>query len=85
MPCKTDPPLFVHTDAVLSCAISSQRFQTIAPDSRQIRKRLRAIQHYQPPVGRLLDVPELPASFKIEDRFGVLAPEAADHAFMVSP
>jgi len=35
-PDKTDPPLIVYTDAVLPCAVASQRFQTIPGWASQV-------------------------------------------------
>ena len=44
-PPKTDPPLLVDSDAVLSQAASAQRLEVVAGRNPKILKRLRAIQH----------------------------------------
>src|SRR5579872_4215647 len=46
-PVKADPPLIVHTDAVLSCAVAVQFFQPIPRRHTQVVERIRGVQQQQ--------------------------------------
>jgi hypothetical protein len=48
-PPEADPPLLVHPDAVLACAIASQLLQPVSRRHPQIRQDLCSIQHRQLP------------------------------------
>lgn len=54
-PHETDPPLVVDPDAMLSCAITFERFKAIAGWNAQILQSRGGMKVVEPPPGHALD------------------------------
>jgi hypothetical protein len=55
-PHKTDPPLIIDADAVLTSTIAMEHFQPLAGRRTQVRQLDRGIEHVELPQGRALDI-----------------------------
>jgi hypothetical protein len=80
-PRKTHTPLFVDTDAVLTCTVSFQCLQTVAWRRPQKVKSRRSIQLSQLPLSHSAD--GLPAAWapSLEQGLGVFTTKTLDHQF----
>jgi hypothetical protein len=79
MPCKTDPPLVIDSNAVLALPISGELFDPISRRNAQILQRLRVVQYRELPTCDVLDAPKPWTALSLKERFGVLAPERLYH------
>jgi len=56
LPDKTDAPLIVDANAVLTCAVAFQRFQAVRRGYAQIFQRFGIVEHTQLALGNMLEV-----------------------------
>lgn len=82
-PNKTEPPLIVNADAVLSVTVAAQRFQPIARERRQVLKLLSGVQHCQFSQRRLLEALKLPDTIAMKKAFRQRRAKRLDHGPMV--
>jgi hypothetical protein len=78
-PHKTDPPLIVDADAVLSLAIPSQRFEVVASGRCQVRQSRCHVQLKKLSQGNALDGLESPDTFPLKESFRLRVAERLDH------
>ncbi len=78
-PTKTKPELVVDTNAVLTIAIASERFETIARRASQVVQPMSSIEHRQLSAGYSLEVREPSNSVTMVKTLGLFAFEAPDH------
>ena len=78
-PSKTDPPLFVDPDAVLTLSITLQCLQTVARRRAQVVQRSRPMEIQELSTRDALDL--MPARDRIfrKKPFGIAVPKALDH------
>ena len=80
-PAETDPPLVVHTHAVLSGSVSDELLEPVSRRYSQIVQAFNCIKHEQLSSGKLLDIWSEPSgSLPIEQPLCVSIREASDHA-----
>jgi hypothetical protein len=80
-PAKTNTPLVVDTNAVLSRTITGQFFQAVPRWNAQIGKRLGGVENQQLPQGRSLNrLRKFGASFPTKHALGLTIAKAADHS-----
>lgn len=80
LPAEANPPLVVHADAVLACALSLQGFQVVAIRRPQVVQAAGLMQQQQFPPCRALDLRrQPPGRLIVEQLFGFVAGEAAYH------
>jgi hypothetical protein len=82
-PCKTDAPLVIYADAVLTLSIAAQRFESITRQRRKGSDVGSSIQHVQFPKGLAVDGLEPADAFALEEAFGVGATEGPNHRLRV--
>ena len=78
-PRKTDPPLVVNPDTVLSGPVPGQLFQSISWTRGEVGQGHRAIQHNQFALRRPLETRELSDILSSEKVFRSRVLEASDH------
>lgn len=79
-PHKTDPPLIIYTNAVLSLSIIFQCFKPICRRNPKIIQRLRLVQHEQFSQSDLLNITRQPARhFTVPDFLSFLGCKSYDH------
>jgi hypothetical protein len=79
-PGKTDSPLVVDPNAVLSLAVPVQLLQPIAGKDAENSKIIRCVEHVELPKRRAFDGAKLPAGLPMKEPLGLIAPEGFDHA-----
>ena len=83
-PHKTDTPLVVDSDAVLSFSFPGECFKAIARRNSKIFNTSASVDHAQFPESDPLNgCGELSGMLAVEDLFGLLARETCYHANMV--
>ncbi len=84
-PDKTDPPLVVDADTILSFAITGQFFQPVATRNSQIVNSLGRIDHVQFPLrGTLNRQLQARHTLASKDLFGLPIVETFDHAAIIT-
>lgn len=79
-PSKTDAPLIVDPDAMLTCPIATQLFQVIARWGAQILQGISCIQYSELPEHRALQAARKPTGgFACEEAFRIPVREAPNH------
>jgi hypothetical protein len=78
-PRKTHTPLFVNTNAVLTCTVSFEYLQTVARRRPQKLKSRRRIQLGQLPLSDSADGPPAAWAPPLEQGSGVFTPKTLDH------
>ena len=78
-PSKTDPPLVVDPDTVLSGPVSRQLFQSTSGTRGEVAELHCAIQQHQLALRRLLEPRELPDILSTEEILRLPVLEASDH------
>jgi hypothetical protein len=78
-PGKTDSPLIVNPNAVLSFAVAAQLLQPVARNCAESPQVARGVEHVELPKRRTFDGTELPTGFATKEPLGLAAPEGFDH------
>jgi hypothetical protein len=78
-PNKADAILVIDTNAVCPLAISAERLETIAGKNAKVAKLVRAMQLHHFPLNYPFDPLKPPNRAAIEERFGLLTTERANH------
>jgi hypothetical protein len=78
-PNKTDSPLIVDPDTVLSSAIPFQLLQAVSCRGHQVFEIGCAIEHRQLPFGHLSEAGKLPYHRAGEELFRLFVPKTSDH------
>jgi hypothetical protein len=78
-PSETDAVLIVDADAVLSLAVTGQRFQAVARGNRKIGERLGTVESDKTPESDGSNTGKFPDPLALEEPLGLLALEAPDH------
>jgi hypothetical protein len=84
-PFKTDPPLVINTDAVLSLAISSQRFETIAGQEDKVSEGRSRFQPVEFQARRAFDSRKSFYPFPSGEVSGALISVADNHSLAYTP
>jgi hypothetical protein len=80
VPFKTDAPLVVNANAVLTLSVARQFLEAIRQRYAQILQDLGSVQNLKPPSGNPLDIlREFTRELTIEDSFRFLTREGLDH------
>jgi hypothetical protein len=79
-PSKTDPPLVVDPNAVLSFAVAAQPLQPVAWKHAENSKIVRRVEHVELPKGRPFDGAKLATGLAMEESLSLIAPEGFDHS-----
>jgi hypothetical protein len=79
-PFKTNTPLIVDADAVLSLAIASKALQSISRQGRKRSQVRRGVKHVQFSKRLPFKSLESPHPFPVEKALGIAAPEGANHS-----
>jgi len=80
-PSKTDPPLVINANAVLSLAFAAKPFQSVARKHTENSKIIRRVEHIELPKSRALDGAKLPAGLAMKKPLSLIAAERFDHCF----
>jgi hypothetical protein len=80
LPSETNAPLIVHSDAVLTFAITLQCLKPVSRRDTQASELCGSVNLQQLPSGRSLDVTKSSNGPTVEQRFGIGTGERADHA-----
>jgi len=80
-PGKTHAPLFIDTDALLACPVSSQRLQTVAGWRPQEIKGRRSIQLSQLPLSHSTDGLPAAGTAPLEQSLCVFTAKTLNHQF----
>jgi len=83
-PAKTDPPLIVDPDAVLTFSVTRQRLESVSWNCRDVFQLFSVIEHPEFPPCHLLDVGELVAAVATEKLLGFPAAEGPNHHASIS-
>lgn len=79
LPDETDPPLVIDSNAVLSLAVSAQRFESVAGRHRQVMQFLGCVEHGQLPQPDPLDGLELSHSLAVKKALRLFRAERFNH------
>jgi len=83
-PCKANPVLIVHPDAVLAFPITFERFQPVAWRHSQILQRLRTMEHSQFPERDAMDTLWKPfRPLPMKQPLCIATGETLNHASMI--
>lgn len=83
LPAEANAPLVVDADAVLSHAVTFERFELVARGHFQFFQQPRAMQVQKLAPPRTINGPESQDRLIVEQRFRILAPEGLDHRHRV--
>jgi len=78
-PRKTNPPLVIDADAVLTLPIAFEAFQAVSWQRRERPEIRRCVEHVQFPKALALDGLEPANGFSTEEALGISASEGPDH------
>jgi hypothetical protein len=78
-PYKTDSPLIVDPDAMLTLAVAAKFLQTVTGRNLQVLYGLRVVQHCELAPRGVLDALKTRAALAVEKRFRVPASERFNH------
>jgi len=79
-PFKTDSPLIVDADAVLTLSASTKSFEPISRRVEEIGQVRGSMQHQKFAICDLLDIGKAPVMPPLENGFGIFIPKRTDHA-----
>jgi hypothetical protein len=78
-PGKTDSPLIVDPDAMLTLPAAAQSLKPVSRNRREVFQFFRVVEHAQFPPRYLCDIAELPAALSVKQLLGVRGVERSDH------
>jgi hypothetical protein len=79
-PGKTDSPLVVDPNAVLSLAVAAQPLQPVSRKHAENSKIIRCVEHGELPKRRAFDGAKLPTGLTTKEPLSLIASEGFDYA-----
>ena len=80
-PAKTDPPLLVYPNAVVSPSVSDQALQPVAAEGGKVTQRFCVIEDGQPALRLNCEAPKLPDVLPLKELKGLPVPESCYHCY----